>query len=412
MSVQREDEQYDRAVLTLGESFIQNPHATYARLRRQGPVHRVRLLNGAEAWLVTSYAEARSLLNDPRLKKNNVTASGLFPPGSTTIGSVLGDNMLFRDPPDHTRLRRFVSAAFTARSVRRLRPTIAGIADELLDAMAERSPGRVDLMQSLALPLPIRVIGELLGVPADTRFSSLVMPVFSTSSPEEMARAQTELTELLQTIIAAKREQQSDDVLGHLVHLRDHGDQLSEQELLGTAFLLITAGYETTVNLIANAVLALLRHPAQLAALREDRSLLPAAVEETLRYESPLNTATVRYTSAPVTVGGTQIPAGELVMIALLGANHDERQFRNADLFDIFRTDNRNLAFGHGIHHCIGAPLARMEAQIALDRLLSRFNHIELVQDEPLTYRPSTLMRGLVHLPVRVAAKRGPYRVR
>ncbi|WNG85848.1 cytochrome P450 [Mycobacterium sp. ITM-2016-00317] len=407
MSVQPKVDRCEQAVVTLGESFIQNPHATYAQLRRQGAVHRVRMASGAEAWLVTRYAEARSLLNDPRLKKNGAAASRLFPPGATTVGSVLGDNMLFRDPPDHTRLRRFVSAAFTARSVRRLRSTIVEIADELLDSMAEKSPGRVDLMQSLALPLPIRVIGELLGVPAvaSTRFSTLVMPVFNTSSPEAKAGAQAELTELLQTIIAAKREQHSDDVLGHLVHLRDDGDQLSEKELLGTAFLLITAGYETTVNLIANAVLALLRHPDQLAALRADRSLLPAAVEETLRCESPLNTATVRFTSTPVTVDGTQIPAGELVMIALLGANHDERQFRNADQFDIFRNDNRNLAFGHGIHHCIGAPLARMEAQIALDRLLSRFDRIELVEGGPLPYRSSMLMRGLVHLPVRIGAR-------
>ncbi|OBB59974.1 cytochrome [Mycobacterium sp. 852013-51886_SCH5428379] len=405
MSVHPNDDQRGEISTTLNESFLQNPHVVYAELRRRGPVHRVRMWGGVNVWMVTRYDEARQLLADPRLKKHGPTAGSLFPPGNaSTIGTVLGDNMLFRDPPDHTRLRRLVTAAFTARAVAGLRPAIVDIADDLLTEMSHQAPGRVDLMQTLALPLPIRVIGELLGVPTAVRgrFASLVMPVFNTSVPDEVHRARAELTQLLQTIVAAKREQPARDVLGHLVHLRDDGDRLSEDELLGTAFLLIVAGYETTVNLIANGVLALLRHPAQLAAVRAHRSLLPAAVEETLRFESPLNTATVRFTGEPVSVGDIEIPAGELVMIALLGANRDERQFPDADTFDIGRTDNRHLAFGHGIHHCIGAPLARMEAEIALDRLLSRFHHVELAEDEPLKYRSSTLMRGLLRLPVHI----------
>jgi cytochrome P450 len=295
--------------------------------------------------------------------------------------------------------------------VQRLRPSIGQITDELLDAIDPGAP--VDLMESLAQPLPIRVIGELLGVPADQReqFRSLTVPIFTSTDAHEVRPAQRELTELLRDVIAAKRLQPGDDVLSGLVHRRDvngrdGGDRLSEEELLGTAFLLIVAGFETTVNLIGNGILELLRHPDQLAALRADRALLPGAIEEILRFQSPLNTATVRFTAAPITVGQVEIPAGELVLIALLSANRDDRRFPAADRFDITRNgqttrnSHRHIAFGHGIHHCVGAPLARMEAEIALDRLLSRFVDIRLEMTGPPTYRPSTLMRGLHALPV------------
>ncbi len=285
-------------MLRLGNSFIQNPHPTYEQMRLQGPAQPVMVWGGVRVWMVTRYDEARALLADPTVKKDGPTATRLFPPGTDgSIGSVLGDNMLFKDPPDHTRLRRFVTAAFTAHSVKRLRPTVVRVADELLDAIGAQ--GNVDLMQAYAQPLPVRVIGELLGVPPvkqDT-FLSLVIPIFTSTQHNELRTAQTELTALLQTIIAAKRSAPGDDVLSSLVHHRDHGDQLSEQELLGTAFLLIVAGYDTTVNLIGNGILALLEHPDQLRAVRADRTLLLAAVEETLRYESPLNTATVRFTT-------------------------------------------------------------------------------------------------------------------
>ncbi|WP_235717499.1 cytochrome P450 family protein [Mycolicibacterium goodii] len=392
-----------KQMLRLGNSFVQNPHPVYGQLRRRGPVQRVEMWGGVPVWLVTRYDEARRLLTDPRLCKDGPTASSLYPPGTDgSIGTVLGDNMLFRDPPEHTRLRRFVSAAFTAHAVRRLRPMIAKFADELLDDMAASAPGQVDMMAAFAQPLPVRVIGELLGVPIRQRerFATLVVPIFTSTDIAVLRSAQGALTELLTTMIAEKRTRPADDVLSSLVHRRDGADRLTEAELLGTAFLLIVAGYETTVNLLANGMLALLRHPAQLQALRVDRSLLPHAVEEALRFESPLNTATVRYTSAPVAVGDVEIPPGELVLIGLLGANHDDDQFPDAHRFDIFRSHNRHLAFGHGVHHCIGAPLARMEAEIGFDRLLSRFEILELVETATLRYRPSTLMRGLERLPV------------
>lgn len=397
-------------MLRLRNSFVQDPHAVYDQLRRRGPVQRVEMWGGVPVWLVTRYDEARTLLTDPCLRKDGVTASSLYPPGTDgSIGTVLGDNMLFRDPPDHTRLRRFVTGAFTAHGVRRLRPMIVGFADELLDDMAESAPGQADLMAAFAQPLPVRVIGELLGVPVSERerFAGLVVPIFTTTDTAVLRSAQRDLTHLLTAMLAEKRRCPADDVLSGLVHRRDGADQLGEAELLGTAFLLIVAGYETTVNLLANGMLALLRHPAQLQALRADRSLLPHAVEEALRFESPLNTATVRYTSAPITVGDIEIPAGELVLIGLLGANHDEDQFPDPHRFNIFRTHNRHLAFGHGVHHCIGAPLARMEAEIGFDRLLSRFAFLELADAETLRYRRSTLMRGLERLPVILGPRAG-----
>ncbi|CAM3340206.1 cytochrome P450 [Mycobacterium frederiksbergense] len=388
-------------MLRLSEEFVDDPHNVYRQLRPGGPAHQVTMWNGLRAWMITGYDEARALLSDPRIAKDGATAAALYPTGTaTTIGSVLGNNMLFKDPPDHTRLRRFVTAVFTSHAVQRLRPAIRQITDELLDAVEPGAP--TDLMQSLAQPLPIRVIGELLGVPTAERerFRSLAVPIFTSTDATEIQPAQRELTALLTDVIAAKRSQPGDDVLSDLIRRRDDGDQLSEEELLGTAFLLIIAGFDTTVNLIGNGTLELLRHPDQLSALRADRTLLPGAIEEILRFESPLNTATVRFTAAPVTVRDIEIPAGELVLIALLSANRDERRFPDADRFDITRNGNRHIAFGRGIHHCVGAPLARMEAEIAFDRLLSRFGDIRLASDEPLSYRPSTLMRGLHALPV------------
>ena len=390
-------------MLRLDNSFIQDPHLSYDSMRREGPARPVIMWGGVRVWMVTRYEEARALLADPRVKKDGPTATTLFPPGTDgSIGSVLGDNMLFKDPPDHTRLRRFVSAAFTAHAVKRLRPTIVRAADELLDAFADT--GRVDLIHAYAQPLPVRVIGELLGVPPDSQdtFLSLVVPIFTSTDVDELHTAQTGLAALLRSVIAAKRSAPRDDMLSRLVHQRDHGDRLTEKELLGTAFLLIIAGYDTTVNLIGNGVLALLQHPEQLRAIHADRTLLSAAVEEILRYESPLNTATVRFTAETVQLGDSVIPAGQLVLIALLGANHDERRFPDPHRFDIFRADNRHLAFGHGIHHCLGAPLARMEGEIALERLFSRYDDIRLAATEPPAYRPSTLMRGLQSLPVTV----------
>ena len=395
----------------LGRAFIQDPHNLYRRLSAQGPAHRVEIWGEAQAWLVTRYAEARALLADPRLSKSWRELVEFFPSGSHgPHKSLLNSHMLQQDPPDHTRLRKLLTKAFTAGSVRKMRPDIVGIADELLDrmAVAALAGDAVDLMQTYAVQLPLQVIGALLGVPSADRdnFRLHVEPLLTSTDPDELDAAENALAEMLAPLIAQKRNLPGGDLLSALVHASDVDDALSPDELLSTAYLLILAGYETTVNLIGNGVFALLHNPSQLAALRADPSLMPSAVEEFLRFESPLNTATTRFTTEAVRVGDVEIPAGQLVLVALLGANHDSRQFDEPDRLDVTRVPNPHLAFGHGIHHCLGAPLARLEGEIAIGRLLARFERIALDPNVILQYRNSTLMRGLTALPVRLREHR------
>jgi cytochrome P450 len=389
----------------LGRAFIQDPHAAYRRLRADGPACRVVMWGGHRVWLITRYAEAKAALVDPRLSKDWRGVMERFPSGGDgPHRKLLYSHMLLQDPPDHTRLRKLVTNAFTARSVQRMRPHIIGIADELLERVAATAAAGavVDLMQAYAVQLPLRVISELLGVPPQdrNRFRNHVEPLLTSTNLEELSAAENALVELLARLIDAKRKRPTDELLSALVQASDAGDRLSADELVSTAFLLILAGYETTVNLIGNGVLALLRNPSQLRAVRADSSLLPRAVEEFLRFESPLNTASQRFTTEPVRIGDVEIPAGEPVLVALLAANHDDRQFDDPDRLDITRAPNPHLAFGHGIHHCLGAPLARLEGEIAIGRLLARFNRIHLADNISLQYRPSTMMRGLAALPV------------
>ena len=259
----------------------------------------------------------------------------LFPPGTGGAHTFsVNATMLMTDPPDHTRLRRLVVKAFTSRAVERLRPDIERITDELLDSVERAAAdGTVYLVESFAMPIPVRVIGDLLAVPAALRlsFRSAVEPLLTSIDPDEVAAASAALVTLLRRLIHDKRQDPGRDLLTALIEARDNGDQLSDDELLRTAYLLILAGYETTVNLIGNAILALLQNPSQLAALRDQPSMLPAAVEEFLRYESPINIATIRFTTVPIRVGDVDIPANEFVMIALLAANRDDvaiRRFR------------------------------------------------------------------------------------
>jgi cytochrome P450 len=388
----------------LDRAFIQNPHELYRRLRADGPVARVVMWGAVPVWLVTRYTEAKALLNDPRLSKDHARLQALFPPGTGGAHTFpVNATMLMTDPPDHTRLRRLVTKAFTSRAVERLRPDIELITDELLDGL-ERVDGPVDLVESFAMPLPVRVIGDLLGVPAALRhsFRIAVEPLLTSIDPDEAAAGSASLTSLLRRLIHDKRHDPDEDLLTALIEARDNGDLLSDYELLTTAYLLILAGYETTVNLIASAILALLQNPSQLAALRDQPSTLPTAVEEFLRYESPINIATIRFTTVPIRVGDVDIPANEFIMIALLAANRDDEQFDESDRLDIARKPNAHLAFGHGIHYCVGAPLARMEAEIALGRLLGRFVGITLDDAATVQYRTSTLTRALKSLPVQL----------
>ncbi|TVT30319.1 cytochrome P450 [Amycolatopsis rhizosphaerae] len=392
----------------LDHDFIHDPHAVYAALRAEAPVRPAIMPRGLRVWLVTRYAEARELLADPRLSKDNQRAAELFrqritATGQAAFSSSLAAHMLNTDPPDHTRLRKLVNKAFTARTVSRLRPRIEEIADELLDEVA--AAGTVDLLEAFAFPLPITVICELLGVPSTDRdrFRAWSNTIVSASTPERLHEDSTALAAYLAELIAAKRGKPTEDLLSDLVHVSDADDQLSEVELVSMAFLLLVAGHETTVNLIGNGVLALLRHPDQLAMLRSDPSLVPNAVEEFLRFDGPINVATVRFTTEPVLVGEVEIPEGEFVMVSLMAANRDAERFPEPDRLDVTRAAGGHLAFGHGIHYCVGAPLARLEAGIALGKLVSRFPKLELDGEAgALRWRDSTLIRALETLPVRV----------
>jgi cytochrome P450 len=391
----------------LDRALVDDPQSVYRRLRQEGPVQPVILPRGVPGWLVTSYADARALLGDPRLSKDigRALALGLFPAGTAdSAASPLSAHMLHSDPPDHTRLRRLVNKAFTSRAVSRLRPRIELAADELLDAMPAAAP--FDLVDAYAFPLPIIVICELLGVPAHDRddFRVWTQAFVASAPPEDLAQAEQQITQYLTALIDAKRAAPADDLLSGLVHVSDQGSQLSGDEILKMAFLLLVAGFETTANLIANGVLALMRHPDQLALLRSDPSLLPNAVEEFLRFDGPVNLATVRFTTEPVLVGGTEIPAGQSVMISLLAANRDGNRFAGPDRLDITRPADGHVAFGHGIHYCVGAPLARLEGQIAIGRLFSRFPALTFAAEpETLRWRRSILMHGVASLPVHTA---------
>jgi cytochrome P450 len=391
----------------LDDGFVQNPYAVYQRLRAEGPVSRVMMPGGHPVWVITRYADARAALADPRLIKDWRT---LWPGGAADGPddgfATLDTHMLSTDPPDHDRLRRLVTKAFTARRIERLRPRVTEITASLLDAMP--AGGQVDLLEAFAFPLPITVICELLGVPGSDRadFHAWTQAVLSTGDTSDRpGEAAMEMAGYFTALVADKRAHPADDLLSALTAARDAGHGLSERELLGMIFLLLVAGHETTVNLIGSGTLALLLSPGELARLRADPSLLPGAVEELLRYTSPVNHATFRFTAGPVEVGGTLIPAREAVLVAIASANRDPDRYPAPDRLDIGRDAGGNLAFGHGIHYCLGAPLARMEGEIAFGALLSRFPDMTLAAPpEALRWRPSTLIRGLETLPVRLSA--------
>ena len=393
---------------SLDTDFIQDPYSLYRRLRTEAPVREVRMPRGLKVWLVTRYADAREALADPLLHKDMRQARDLFDRHTTggaavsTFGRELGAHMLNSDPPDHTQLRKLVATAFTMRRVELLRPRIEQITDDLLTGIAGQD--RVDLVDDFAFPLPVTVICELLGVPQHDRdeFRAWSTALVSADDVEVVSKAAQDMAAYLTGLIAGKRDNPADDMLTALTQARDEGDdRLTELELVSMAFLLLVAGHETTVNLIANGVLALLRNPDQLAALRADPALLPGAVEEFLRFESPVNLATLRYTTAPVRLGGVEVPEGEFVLVSLGAGNRDGERFADADRLDVTRAAGGHLAFGHGIHFCLGAPLARLEGQVAIGRLLDRFPGLALATGD-IRWRNSTLLRGLESLPVRL----------
>ena len=389
-----------------------NPFPVYDEVRVRGPVHRATLADGHEAWLVVGYEEARTALNDPRLSKDMLAAmaSGEGVVAEGLPGRAFARHMLSVDPPDHNRLRGLVSKAFTPRRVEELRPRVQMLIDELIDDIAAQGPeAQVDLVKSFAFPLPFSVICELLGVPPEDRRAlgrGLTALLVATTTPEEYARAKEAsdlVVGMLEELVRAKQRQPGDDLVSGLIAARDGDERLSTQELLSTIFQLIVAGHDTTASFIGNAVVALLTNPEQLAELSADPDSLPDAVEELLRYDAPVPHSTFRYTVADVELGNVTIPTGAQVIISLAAANRDDEQYEDADLLDLDRPRARHLAFGYGIHHCLGAPLARLEGQLAMASLLGTFPKLRLavpVEELHWSHGDGLVLRGLSELPV------------
>jgi cytochrome P450 len=387
------------AARPLERDYFQETDAQHARLREQAPAVPVTMPeDGMSPWMITRYDGVRAALADPRLFKDLRKVS---PVSGTRL---FANNMLNTDPPDHERLRKLVAAAFTMRRVERLRPRIAEITAGLLSAMEGQD--EVDLIDAFAFPLPVTVICELLGIPVRDRdqfrtWTADVLTDTSTAAQAQAARAS--MSEYFKTLMSVRRQAPADDLVTALIQARDHEERLSEEELLAMLFLLLVAGHETTVNLIASGTLALLTHPSSLARLRADPSRLPSAVEELLRFTSPVSHGTFRMTACPVVVERVIIPEHRPVWALISSANRDPARFPDPDQLDLDRDTSGHLAFGHGIHYCLGAPLARLEAEIAFGQLLARFPDLSLaVPPSSLVWRESSLIHSLATLPVRL----------
>jgi cytochrome P450 PksS len=389
--------------------FKADPYPFYARLRAEAPVHRVTLPDGQTAWLVTRYDDVVTVLKDERFAKDRHNALSkeqmARQPWIPAFARPLSRNMLDLDDPHHARLRGLVHKAFTPRLVEQMRERIQILTDRLLDRT--RGRGRMDLIRDYAQPLPTTIIAEMLGVPPAhrhrfQRWSSTLVAIGASRWGILLSIPHVWLfLRYTRRLIQARRAQPQGDLVSALVQAEEAGSHLNEDELVAMIVLLLVAGHETTVNLIGNGTLALLQHPHELQRLQRDPALVRPAVEELLRFASPVETSTERYARQDVTIAGVTIPRGEMVFAVIASANRDERQFPDPDKLDITREPNKHLAFGLGAHYCLGAALARMEGQIALGTLLRRVPGLRLaVRPEALRWRPGLVLRGLKALPV------------
>lgn len=388
--------------------FKANPYPTYARLREEAPVFRIRLNRKQTAWLVTRYEDVLMVLRDQRFVKNPLNAISAEQQAQAVwipaFARPLVRNMLDLDAPDHTRLRALVQKAFTPQMIERLRPRIETLADELLDKAQRRD--QIELMSAYALPVPITIIAEMLGVPTSDqhkfhRWSNAIVSVTSSNDMLRILPAIWSFLRYLRKLVRQRRAEPRDDLVSALVQVEEAGDSLTEDELLGMIFLLLVAGHETTVNLIGSGMLMLMQHPQQCEQLRRDPTLIDSAIEELLRFVSPVELATERYAREDLTIRDVPIKRGELVIGVVGSANRDAAQFSAPDTLDLSRTPNRHLSFGLGAHYCLGAPLARLEGHIAIMTLLNRAPNLRLaVQPQTLRWRRNTFLRGLQSLPL------------
>ncbi|KAA9163978.1 cytochrome P450 [Amycolatopsis acidicola] len=387
-------------VTVFSEHYWDNETTVLSALREQAAVHQARLADGIRVWVIVRYADAQAALTDQRLSKDAGRLGAVMRQqraalgGETALSTMFNPHMLFADDPAHARLRSLVASQFTRRRVETLRPRVERISNELLDALPAGRP--VDLLEHYAFPLPLTVICELLGVPATDRrpFRGWTAALMK-DDPDVTVPASRAMERYFTDLIRAKRQNPGDDLLSALAASDGNGDQLTFAELIGTVFLLFVAGHETSTNMIGNLARALLQTPGQWCRLTSDPDLIPAAVEELLRYDSPVGFATHRVTTEPVIYGGVEIPAGEIVMVSLLSANRDPDQFSRPDQLNMTRDARSHLSFGHGIHYCLGAPLGRLEAEVSLSHLTSRFPRARLVTEFGAPRRQqSAIMNG------------------
>jgi cytochrome P450 len=395
----------------LTPEFFADPYAAFRRMREESPVTEVAMPNGQRAWLVTRYDDVLAVLNDnTRLTKH---MAKLMPAQwvPTPELAFLQGTLLGVDPPDHTRLKRLVSKAFTPGRVAALRPRMAEIVEALIERMtaaaATAPDGVVDFISEFAFPLPMTVVCDMIGIPGTDHnaFKAWTEKLVSaTATEQEQQTAALETLVYLSGLLDAKKAAPDDTMAYALIAARDDDDKLTDGELLSMIFLMLLAGHETTMNVVATGMLALLENPVELKKLRDDPAMLPRALDELLRYINPTNHATERYTLEPVTFGDVTIPRRELVIAVLTAANLDPSKFPDPERLDLDRDTTGHLTFGHGIHYCLGAPLARLEAEVAFSALLSRFPDLSLaVPASSLTWRPSSLIHGLERLPLRLA---------
>lgn len=383
------------------KAFTKNPYSKYEKLREEEPVSYVLLPDGQYAWIITRYEDALEALKNQKFIKDFTKLSENDEMGHA---SVFSQNMLFADMPDHKRLRGLVSKAFTPQMIAGMRDRIQEITDELLDGIEGKN--NIDLINEFAFPLPIIVICEMLGIPTEDRdkfrlWSNSMIEGSNGEFAQDIQKNMNDFVAYLGQRFATVRENPGEDLISKLIISEEQGDQLTEQELYGVVSLLIIAGHETTVNFIGNSVMALLEHPEQLEMLKSKPELIKTAIEETLRFNDPVEFSTSRWAGEDLEFKGQSICKGDLVIVILNSANHDPNQFNDPEILDITREKSKHLAFGKGIHACLGAPLARLEGEIAINSFFKRYPDAKMnVDKNDLEWRSGMVVRGVKELPV------------
>jgi cytochrome P450 len=385
-----------------------NPHEIYRQMREESPFYRaVEPHTQWTHWFITHYNDCVAALKNPNFIKDFRKVAHIVDeqqrsgPSALPRRDVMRQNMLFLDEPDHTRLRHLIHRGFTPRRIEDLRQRIYQITDDLLDKMEGQE--KADLVRDFAIPLPIIVIAELVGIPAEEReqFRAFASDLIFAKDEAVVNHALDDFIHYFDMKFEARRQSPKDDLLSILVHAEEAGDTLSRIELLSMMWILIIAGHETTVSLISNGTLALLEQREQFELLQKEPELIPLAIEELLRFDGPLECATIRWAAHDMLLGNQAVKQGDVIMISLVSANRDEKVFENPDVLNIRRKDNPHLAFGHGIHFCLGAPLARLEGGIAFERLLQRYPKLELAcERHELKWNNSIVLHGLKTLPI------------